>query len=410
MKHPKILFVSTLMSPSSIEDIFMRGGENPGFSIQKFNRLVAEGLVKNDVSVSTLSSPPVVPGSLRRFEKFPDEEVNGVNYSSVPLVDVPIIRNITSFLFSFFRTISFVRKNRKKRKNSKHINDPVIICDVLKFGISGGALLASKLTGTKSIGILTDLPHLMITQKGIKDKLIAVAKTFLMKRFSGYIFLTESMNKVVNIHRKPYIVMEGIVDEVSDSGVSSQNEAYLESVKKEKNIVYAGGLYHEYGLRNLIEAVHSLPDPELRLDLFGKGNIVKEIKDLSLKDPRIRYHGVWDNNSVVEFEKESWLLVNPRPTVEEFAKYSFPSKNLEYMSTGAPVLTTVLPGMPKEYYPHVYFIKEETPEGIAREITRLLELPAADLMEKGKRACDFIHKEKNNRRRGKEILELTKLV
>ena len=45
---------------------------------------------------------------------------------------------------------------------------------------------------------------------------------------------------------------------------------------------------------------------------------------------------------------------------------------MEYMASGTPVLTTRLPGMPAEYYPYVEFIDEETPEGIARALKRVL--------------------------------------
>ena len=55
-------------------------------------------------------------------------------------------------------------------------------------------------------------------------------------------------------------------------------------------------------------------------------------------------------------ELKATLLVNPRPTTEEFTIYSFPSKNMEYMASGTPLLTTKLPGMPEEYHQYVLAI------------------------------------------------------
>lgn len=43
----KILYVSTLTSSRLINNFFATSGKNPGFSIQKFHRMLAKGFVKN---------------------------------------------------------------------------------------------------------------------------------------------------------------------------------------------------------------------------------------------------------------------------------------------------------------------------------------------------------------------------
>ena len=66
------------------------------------------------------------------------------------------------------------------------------------------------------------------------------------------------------------------------------------------------------------------------------------------------------------------------------------------MVSGTPVLTTKLPGMPKEYYPFVYLIDEESVEGYARAISETLRQSDESLMEKGRLARNFVLKNKNN--------------
>ena len=102
------------------------------------------------------------------------------------------------------------------------------------------------------------------------------------------------------------------------------------------------------------------------------------------------------------------MLVNPRPTAEEFVKYSFPSKTMEYMSTGTPVLTTVLPGMPEEYHPYVYLIRDETPQGIARALKDTLAQSDEALLQKGMAARNFVLTEKDNVTQAEKILEMLK--
>ena len=119
------------------------------------------------------------------------------------------------------------------------------------------------------------------------------------------------------------------------------------------------------------------------------------------KDSRIQYMGVAPNAEVVAAELDASLLVNPRPTHEEFTKYSFPSKNIEYMASGTPLLTTKLPGMPKEYYPSV--------EGYAKALESVLAQSDEELYVFGEKAKDFVLEKKNSFEQAKRVIELIKL-
>ena len=98
--------------------------------------------------------------------------------------------------------------------------------------------------------------------------------------------------------------------------------------------------------------------------------------------------------------------MNPRPTHEEFVKYSFPSKTMEYMASGTPVLTTRLPGMPKEYYPYVDFIEEESAAGIAAALKAVLTRSDEELFQKGQKARAFVLEGRNNVVQAKRILTM----
>jgi hypothetical protein len=79
---------------------------------------------------------------------------------------------------------------------------------------------------------------------------------------------------------------------------------------------------------------------------------------------------------------------------------------MEYMASGTPVLTTVLPGMPKEYHPYVYLLEDETAEGIAKMLTEVLGNSDKDLFRKGCEARRFVLEEKNNVIQAKKILDM----
>ena len=171
---------------------------------------------------------------------------------------------------------------------------------------------------------------------------------------------------------------------------------------------YAGGVSRQYGLGNLVDGFRMANPENAQLHIYGPGDYVKELQKIAEEDDRIYYGGMLLNTEIVDREQQATLLVNPRPTNEEYVKYSFPSKTMEYMASGTPVLTTVLPGMPLEYHPYVYLLEEETAEGIAAKLAQVLAESDEELFRKGCEARRFVLEEKNNVIQAKKILDMLK--
>ena len=81
---------------------------------------------------------------------------------------------------------------------------------------------------------------------------------------------------------------------------------------------------------------------------------------------------------------------------------------MEYMASGTPVLTTALPGMPQEYYPHVYLIRDETPDGVAQALKEVFSNSDDAMFEKGLSARKFVLEERNNVVQAAKILDMLK--
>jgi glycosyltransferase involved in cell wall biosynthesis len=111
------------------------------------------------------------------------------------------------------------------------------------------------------------------------------------------------------------------------------------------------------------------------------------------------------NEYVLKEQLKAILLINPRPIGEDFTKYSFPSKNMEYMASGTPVLTTLLPGMPVEYHDHVFLIKSDNLLGIKEALIRVLSQDRLSLHKRGINAKKFVLTKKDNISQSKKILE-----
>ena len=162
--------------------------------------------------------------------------------------------------------------------------------------------------------------------------------------------------------------------------------------------MYAGALYEKYGILNMVKAFMQLKT-DYELWLFGSGDIEMEIRHYAALDERIKFFGTVSPEDVINYELQVSLLINPRPSEGEYTKHSFPSKLMEYMLTATPVLTTLLPGIPDEYADKMFYIKDESVEGIEKAMEMCLNSCSTDpvaYFNKGKAAREYVLKEKNN--------------
>lgn len=128
------------------------------------------------------------------------------------------------------------------------------------------------------------------------------------------------------------------------------------------------------------------------------------------QDKRIRYYGEIPNKIIIEKQLQATLLVNPRPSAAEYTKYSFPSKNMEYMVSGTPLATTALPGMPDEYLPLVYLFEDESVNGMYSTLNDLLKKPIKELNNFGLIAKDFVITHKNNFEQARRVTNFVEQV
>lgn len=99
------------------------------------------------------------------------------------------------------------------------------------------------------------------------------------------------------------------------------------------------------------------------------------------------------------------MLVSAKSTDDRHTNFAFPSKILEYMTSGTAVLTTRVGGIPEEYFDYVYTINDESIDGIAKSIEKTLNIPIEELTLIGNRAKTFVTEKKNYSEQAKRIVE-----
>ena len=379
-----IIYAVTTCSDRVYKQLFDKVKVKPAFQSQKYHRLLIEGLA-DGAQVDVVANPPVNRSVLSEsFVSLPREMEGGACYRYIPAIRNPIVKAAAVGLGTFFKTLFLIRK------------DSAVVVDGLNRVTAMSAMLAARLRGKPCVGIVTDLPDMLSGSRFSKG-----LANFVIRHCTHYVLLTEAMNEYLNKQGKPYVILEGHADISMADRIPS-----MEKKSTPRVCFYAGGVSRQYGLANLVDGFRKADLPKAQLYIYGPGDYVKELQQIAAEDDRIFYGGMLLNTEIVEKEQQATLLVNPRPTDEEYVKYSFPSKTMEYMASGTPVLTTVLPGMPKEYHPYVYLLEDETAEGIADMLTKVLAHSDEELFQKGNEARTFVLEQKNNVIQARKILEM----
>ena len=79
------------------------------------------------------------------------------------------------------------------------------------------------------------------------------------------------------------------------------------------------------------------------------------------------------------------------------------------MSTGTPLLTSRLPGIPIDHYSYIYFIEEDSVNGIYKGIKMVLDKDRSEVHNFGLSAKEFTMKEKNNIKQAGKIINLLRI-
>lgn len=163
----------------------------------------------------------------------------------------------------------------------------------------------------------------------------------------AFLVLTEQMKEKLYVGSRPCIVQEGIIQNIVPNTVRPRRDS-------KKRIVYAGKLYKQFGIPLLVDTFMKMHDEDLELILCGTGDAADYVIQCAKQDSRIDYRGFVSHAEAAEIVRSADVLVNPRTDRADYTKYSFPSKNLEYLMSGHPVVACMLEGIPPVYQKFMY--------------------------------------------------------
>lgn len=395
-----VLFISCAYSGLQTEDFQIKSKRGYQYAAQNFQEALFEGFLANEALVSVMSIPSLstYPKGSRIFyvADCPFTYMNETIGTSFGFINLPIINHYPKS--RIHRQIDRWYYNSIGEKR-------IIVYAMLKEQMHYAIEAKKRHPDIKLCLIIPDLPMYMNCNKyykklGLQERNINAINEFL-HGFDCFVVLAELMVDYLGIADKPYTVVEGIYSNRGEKSV-------IRKAPEHKTIMYAGGIQTRYGVFDFIEAFLRLQGDDYRLLLCGNCNEMEKLNYYLAKDSRISYLGLVPTEKVRELQRQVNLLVNPRHSTEEFTKYSFPSKTIEYMASGTPVLMSPLPSMPDEYKEYLYLFDDESIDGMKTKLEATLNIEPDILKAKGKSASEYILKNKNSKIQVSKIIELLK--
>ena len=336
------------------------------------------------LSSSPVQSYPVVPRLWFGNYRFTHDAIEGRHIGFVNLV-------LVKHLMRFFGCLARPFWLRGCRVVVIHgVHSPYLV-----FG------LLLRLGGKTVIPVLTDPAGVVLgTDGGILKRLKSLDKRIvraMLRQFSGVVALAPDLLRDLPASM-PRLVFPGIVSrdwlEAVAAGVPLKQPGF--------SVLYAGGLNRRYGAEALLEAARLLP--HVQFHFFGRGDHGDAIAACGL--PNVTAHGFVGQAALVPHLLAADVLINPRPTSEAFAAESFPSKLIEYLAAGRPVLTTRMKAIPTALQQAFHYIDDETPQGIASAIAALAAIDPATRATDAMRARDTVLAQYGEAAIGAQIAEL----
>ncbi len=318
---------------------------------------------------------------------------------NVGFLNIPLVKHLS-------RALS-VRPHLKKWVFNKSNRPKVVIAYALTSVFVDALCYIKKLCPqVVTVIVVPDLPQYMNTTTDVNlmyDLLVSLSVRHILKnvkKIDSFVLLTDHMADALCIRGKKYVVVEGIADAAHNDAIECR------PTTSEINIVYTGTLNRKYGVVNLVEAFTRTINPKYRLVICGSGDSADVIANAAKKDSRILFRGQLPRPEIIKIQNSAYVLVNPRQNNEIFTKYSFPSKNLEYLSSGRPVIAYKLDGIPNEYDPFFHYVSDNTVDALSQKIVEVCSKPTIEINLVGEVARKWVLENKNTFVQTKKIIDM----
>ena len=398
----KLLFISCIV-PKECRKELVKGAKSLvpySEAANTYQQSIIDGLVQNKISFDVFTAPslPAYPMGYQRLS------IPSIKTEVDVKFNLEVIPYSTFFLWKY-TSIEFLLEKRimKWVKENEGYELSILIYNVDSAFMSAVKSVKRKYPKLKTAIIITDMMedinNFASNRNFMKRVQLSLHKRKVFNSYEAidkFILLSELMKERISNCTDNYIVAEGIF--------TPQKSIQDSDVEKQKFIFYSGALDAYVNIPEMIEAYKQMGNTEYQLVICGDGPLVGYVKEEAKKNEGIVFLGSIPRQEVLEWQRKSSLLVNPRQP-SEITKYSFPSKTMEYFASGTPVLMYKLQGIPDEYYLYCYTIEGNSVENFSKSMQCVLQQISETSFRKGFEAQQFVLKNKTSSIQTKRIID-----
>ena len=144
-----IVYAVTTCSDPAYSKLFADAEKKPAFQVQKYHRLLIEGLAAG-ASVDVVANLPI-PRNLMKTGRLrlEDERQGGADYHYITAVRNPVLKPFVVGFGTFFKTLHYAK------------GESAVVVDCLHRIAALSGLLAARVRKVPCVGIVTDLPDML---------------------------------------------------------------------------------------------------------------------------------------------------------------------------------------------------------------------------------------------------------
>lgn len=412
-------FLTSLFPDEIYEDII---GASKGAISNANNELqwsLVSGLSTYCTNISLINFPNIGAYPLKYKKLY----MNGseINYQGKKLGNSYSFINII-YIKHFFKYLEVLRILRNELSSDKKLIKHIIFVYDLYPPFLKAVTIIKNTYSDKNIHICLIVPDI----NGMTGSKNHVLSNYFFKRDSNiissayekidsFVLLSKHMTDFIPVGNKPWTVVEGMlnIEKIKKNNIDILNIPLLNNIELDDSlnkILYSGAIDERNGIVSLLKSFKLISNKNFRLFICGDGPLKSLVQKYAREDNRVIYLGQLRNESIINLQSKVDLLINPRLPGQVFTKYSFPSKTIEYFSSGTPTLMYRLEGVPEEYFNHCFVLENNNHMQIVEELKlrmlEIFELPKYFRIDIANSAKDFVTNEKNSNYQCKKIFEL----
>lgn len=373
--------------------------DEPAFHTPAFSR--AGNMCQQNLLISLMHAGlhPSTILSFRPEQSFPGgrclwigkEQISlseGMSIDSLPFINITPLKQIMIGLGTLWALLLWAWRMR-------HTPHRVVYTFNITVPSAVFTLLGAWITRSKAVAMIYDIN---VPGETVPSTCFYKLDYWLHKKllplFDGLVVITDSISNDF-ASKIPFIRVEGgIKNELVQRFTNVTRKTKNGNAKSPFILVVAGGLDEANGISVILEAFSLLEGDDYRLDIAGTGPLEDIVRQAANKDERINFQGFIPFDEVLKLYDSADVLVNMRLTKAINTRYFFPSKIMECLTSGVPVISTCPGHVTEEFSDFAFLLKDERPVDLANMIKYVASLAPDIRADKAAKAQEYMIRNK----------------